>query len=174
MKLCRDRIALIICGTTVSSYPTMPGKTAASPFSLRRAMRFSRSSSLTWRVRKRSSEKRLRRRSPSVRGTLMKGPPPQTNFTRLYAASLNTFSQRGDARLMYRPVPACLFTRLRNAAQLGQNALQIPRDGLNPLALRAHRQQFLFEIEIERQRSCQVKRKLVLIGGRKVLHCARE
>src|SRR5579864_8745924 len=53
----------------------MPGKTGASPFSRNRATRLSRSSSFTRRVRKRSSENWLWRRSPNVRGTLMNGTP---------------------------------------------------------------------------------------------------
>src|SRR5436305_12135578 len=77
MKLCLDRIALMICGTTVSSNPTIPGKTEVSPFSRSRATRLSLNSSLTRRVRKRSSEKLLRRRTPSVRGTLMERTPTQ-------------------------------------------------------------------------------------------------
>src|SRR5208283_5885526 len=52
----------------------MPGKMLASSVLCKRAMRFSRSSSFTWRVRKRSSEKAVRRSSPSVRGRLMKTP----------------------------------------------------------------------------------------------------
>src|SRR6266496_3709729 len=54
----------------------MPGNTGASPFTRSRVVKLSRNSSLTWRVRKRSSEKILRRNSPSVRGRLlMKGTP---------------------------------------------------------------------------------------------------
>src|ERR1700683_5746997 len=53
----------------------MPGKTPESACRRRRAIRLSRSSSFTRRVRKRSSEKALRRNSPSVPGTDMREPP---------------------------------------------------------------------------------------------------
>src|SRR5579863_1263701 len=53
----------------------MPGKTGVSSFCRNRTERFSRSSSLTRRTRKRSSENGLRRSSPSVRGRLMPEPP---------------------------------------------------------------------------------------------------
>src|SRR5580704_12599256 len=61
----------------------MPGKMAASSGWRRRAMRLSRSSSFTRRVRRRSSEKVLRRNSPSVRGRGMREPPGE--LRRLYA-----------------------------------------------------------------------------------------
>src|SRR5215469_5962703 len=101
MKLCRERIALMICGTTVSSYPTMPGKTESSPFSRNRATRLSRNSSFTWRERKRSSENWLRRRSPNVRGTLMNGTPRNYNgfdYTPAVAAQLLRSRLGIDAR----------------------------------------------------------------------------
>src|SRR6185369_12661210 len=66
-------MALMICGTTVSSYPIMPAKIGPGQPSL--TARFSRISSLTERVRRRCSEKALSRSSPSVRGRLMKEPP---------------------------------------------------------------------------------------------------
>ena len=53
MKFCRDSTALTIWGTTVSSYPMMPGNTGC--FALRRQIRFSRISSFTVRVRSRFS-----------------------------------------------------------------------------------------------------------------------
>src|SRR5258708_172097 len=62
----------------------MPGKMGVSAFVRRRDERFSRSSSLTRRLRKRSSEKGLRRSSASVRGRLMKTPGDEY-FFRLYA-----------------------------------------------------------------------------------------
>src|SRR5258708_182868 len=107
MKLWRERIALMICGTTVSSYPTMPGNTAASPLARSRAVRFSRNSSLTWRVRKSSSGKVLRRRSPSVRGRLMKGTPGKNKYTnkyfcRLYARSVKRADGLVSARVRCR------------------------------------------------------------------------
>src|SRR6266513_3788023 len=59
----------------------MPGNTGASPFTRSRVVKLSRNSSLTWRVRKRSSEKILRRNSPSVRGRLlMKGTPTKLQW----------------------------------------------------------------------------------------------
>ena len=69
MKLCLERTALMIWGTTVSSYPTMPGKSGAFVFADSRslAMRFSRSSSLTLRAR-RAGVNSLARRALSVAG----------------------------------------------------------------------------------------------------------
>src|ERR1700688_1801447 len=58
----------------------MPGKMLASSAWRKRAMRLSRSSSFTRRVRRRSSEKALRRNSPSVRGRLMREPPGKNTF----------------------------------------------------------------------------------------------
>src|ERR1700730_12554477 len=61
----------------------MPGKRVASSCWRKRKMRLSRSSSFTRRVRRRSSEKVLRRNSPSVRGRSMSEPPNTfRNYTR--------------------------------------------------------------------------------------------
>ncbi len=67
MKLWRDRIALTICGTTVSSYPTMPGNSVSPRWSLQ--IRLPRSSSLTLLAAIRSSEKLLLRNKASVLGS---------------------------------------------------------------------------------------------------------
>src|SRR5215469_11385559 len=173
MKLCRERIALMICGTTVSSYPTMPGNTAPSPCCCKRATRLSRSSSFTRRVRKRSSEKLLRRRSPSERGTLMTGTPTYAARSDYTPRCRTSFGCKRH-RLVHMPVPAGLLAGARNPPQLWQNPFQISGDRVNPFALRTHRQQFLLEVKIERQRSRQIKGKLILIRGRKVLHRARQ
>src|SRR5207248_6497343 len=66
MKLCFERIALTICGTTVSSNPITPGKIAWPSRSL--AIKLSRNSSLTRRSRNRASEKSLFLSSPRVDG----------------------------------------------------------------------------------------------------------
>ena len=67
IKFCRDSTAFTICGTTVSSYPIIPGNTGSFAFS--RAIRFSRISSFTVRVRSRVSlYSRLPRSAPSVCG----------------------------------------------------------------------------------------------------------
>ena len=70
MKLWRDSTALTICGTTVSSYPTMPGKSDSLDLAVarRRAIRLSRSSSLTERPT-RAGVKMDLRSSPSVVGS---------------------------------------------------------------------------------------------------------
>src|SRR4051812_35188853 len=66
MKLWRDRTALTICGTTVSSYPMMPGKIGC-PLR-RRTIRFSRISSLTDRRATRPATTEARK-APSVEGS---------------------------------------------------------------------------------------------------------
>src|SRR5438876_1747540 len=78
MKLWRERIALTICGTTVSSYPTIPGK--SGPPSRNLQTRLSRSSSFTRRAKRRCSENGLWRSSPSVRGKLMETTPRGNSF----------------------------------------------------------------------------------------------
>ena len=62
IKLCRERMAFTICGTTVSSKPTMPGNSGSRRSSLQ--IRFSRSSSFTLRDRYRSCA----RSAPKVTG----------------------------------------------------------------------------------------------------------
>src|SRR5256885_346695 len=66
MKLCFERIALTICGTTVSSNPMTPGKIAWPSRSL--AIKLSRNSPLTRRSRNRDSENSLFLSSPRVDG----------------------------------------------------------------------------------------------------------
>src|SRR5215469_16841420 len=66
MKLCRDKTALTNCGTTLSSYPTIPGKIVSPVLSF--AIKLSRSSSFTRRVRSRCSLNSFFRSSPRVVG----------------------------------------------------------------------------------------------------------
>src|ERR1700730_7130785 len=66
MKLCLDSTAFTICGTTVSSKPTTPGKSGSRRCSLQ--TRFCRNSSFTERDWIRSSEKWLLLSSPRVWG----------------------------------------------------------------------------------------------------------
>src|SRR6267142_7155066 len=66
MKLCLERTAFTICGTTVSSNPITPGKMLWP--SRNRCIRLSRSSSFTRRSRRRDSENSLFRSSPRVVG----------------------------------------------------------------------------------------------------------
>src|SRR5690349_18505337 len=88
----------------------MPSKTGASPFLRSRVVRFSRSSSLTRRVRKRSSEKALRRRSPNVRGTLMKENPHELQRGDYTPLSPSGFEGLGSVKLFYlRSVAQCRF-----------------------------------------------------------------
>src|SRR5580700_10586325 len=84
----------------------MPGKMPASSCSRRRTMRLSRSSSLTRRVRRRSSEKVLRRNSPSVRGRGIGPPGTFINYTRKCGLQGPGFGLRlsGFGKTAYPPV----------------------------------------------------------------------
>src|SRR5690242_16821161 len=66
MKLCRDRIALTICGITVSSYPMTPANNG--PPLHNRARRFWRISSLTERSARSGTPYGERFRAPRVSG----------------------------------------------------------------------------------------------------------
>jgi hypothetical protein len=174
-----------------------------------RLVRLSRNSSLTRRVCKRSSEKLLRRSSPSVRGRLLMKGTPTNNFSRLYAprprnvalyytrdshcgrclgwrmcfvssatplraqrlnsliakfarnsaesaktpnrcGSPITIHSQGSLRVAVTsslPSNPCRTTKIRNYA------FQVRCHCQNALVLRSHRQQFLFEIKIKRQRA---------------------
>ena len=68
------------------------------------------------------------------------------------------------------PIPSGLLSRPSRALEIRKKAFQVRRHRPNPLALRSHRQQCLFEIEIERQRAREMKRERVLISRRKILH----
>jgi short-subunit dehydrogenase len=68
------------------------------------------------------------------------------------------------------PVAPGLVACPRGAAQIGKNAFQVRHHRLDALAFRPHRQQFLFEVEIERQRAREIKGKRALLGRRKILH----
>src|SRR5580698_11089029 len=74
-------MALTICGTTVSSYPTMPGKIGLPSRS--RDIRFSRSSSFTRRDWRCCAVKGLWRNSPRVRAKLMVGTPKGNDLKRI-------------------------------------------------------------------------------------------
>src|SRR5208283_5277081 len=88
MKLCRERTAFTICGTTVSSYPTMPGNTGLPERT--RAIRLSRISSFTRRLRTRGSENCwLRRSSPNVCGRLLKDSIPPRITAPIPVSGLN-------------------------------------------------------------------------------------
>ena len=67
-------------------------------------------------------------------------------------------------------VASGFFAGPRGPSQLRKDILQIGRDRLNSLSFGAHREQFLFEVEVKRKRSGQVKRKLVLIGSLNFLY----
>src|SRR3990170_6959548 len=67
---CFERMALTICGITVSSYPTMPGKSGSFAFNIR--SRFSRISSRTVLRAVRASVKWLRMRAPRVVGLFIR------------------------------------------------------------------------------------------------------
>src|ERR1700679_3729673 len=110
----------------------MPGKMLTSSCWRRRAMRLSRSSSLTWRVRRRSSEKSLWRNSPRVRGRDMK--TPERNFgdytrdgglrTRLsgFDTMAEACSPKADAlSSMHVAVAAGFFTGVGGAAEIGDD-----------------------------------------------------
>src|SRR5947199_4867835 len=66
MKWWRERMALTTCGTTVSSYPRMPGNSSSPRCILQ--IRFERISSLTVRLAIFASENELWRSTPKVRG----------------------------------------------------------------------------------------------------------
>jgi hypothetical protein len=112
-------------------------------------MRLSRSSSFTRRVRKRSSEKVLRRSSPSVRGRLMKGTPNQL-FPIIRVMTHARFAQQA-IESMQAPVASGGLAGARGAAKIGKQILQVCGDGLNSFAFGAHSKQLLLEIKVERQ-----------------------
>src|ERR1022692_3100493 len=120
----------------------MPANTGASPLARSRLVRFSRSSSLTRRVRKRSSEKILRRSSPSVRGRLlMKGTPTNKLSPIIRAVGTKRFARPGHAEDVTPKTQtlhhqrACPFP----PAKIGKDAFQIGSDRLDALAFRSHR-----------------------------------
>lgn len=59
------------------------------------------------------------------------------------------------------PVPSCLLANSYGSPQLGQNGFECRDDRVKSFRLGAHRQQGLLEVEIERQRSSEMKRELV-------------
>src|SRR6266404_7400230 len=102
IKLCRERIAFTICGTTVSSYPTMPGNIGLPSRS--RDIRFSRSSSFTRRELRRCAVKGLWRNSPRVRAELMVGnlrrKKPYSDYTAASVAALSDEASGGKDTLL--------------------------------------------------------------------------
>jgi short-subunit dehydrogenase len=58
------------------------------------------------------------------------------------------------------PISPCFLPDVQGALQVGQDRFQIGDDGRNALGLRSHAQEALFEVEIERQGACQLKREL--------------
>ena len=63
-------------------------------------------------------------------------------------------------------VSPSFFARPRHSLQPWKDTLQVLRNFPNALALGSHGQQLLLEIQVERKRSRQIKRKLVLISRR--------
>ena len=67
-----------------------------------------------------------------------------------------------------------LPTRPRSSAKIGKNRFEVCCQRRNALALRADGQQFLLEIQIQRQGRCDVKRKRRLIDAGNILRSARQ
>src|SRR6202050_751927 len=149
----------------------MPGKMLESPCWRRRAMRWSRSPSFTRRARKRSSEKVLRRNSPSVRGRDIE-PPRQTfiNYTRKSGlrvsarsrAQIKIFTTEGTGvhrvtlyglrvgmLSMDVAIPAGFYARAGGAAEVGDDGFEIADEQGQTFRLGSQGEQFLFEIEVE-------------------------
>src|SRR5215472_2163783 len=121
----------------------MPGKIDSLPRS--RAIRFSRSSSFTLRVRSLCSEKELFLSSPRVRGRFMKGL-----CTALYARM---------ASLLHVAVAAGALARAQSLLDFGNGSAVVLSKRLHPFRFRLHLQQGLFEVQIDRQFVGQVKRE---------------
>src|SRR6476661_8328680 len=122
----------------------MPGK-IVSPLR-RRAIRFSRSSSFTLRVRSRCSEKELFLSSPRVGGRFMKG---------LWRALYRV--RQPVNRSMHMPIAAGPLARAQAHLNLGNGGAIVLRKGLNPLGLGLHLQQRLLEVQVHGQCVRQVK-----------------
>src|SRR5438105_5583934 len=141
---------------TVSSYPTIPANNDPPWRSF--ATRFSRISSFTCRVRSRCSENWLCRSSPSVRGRFMMRKPPEKNN---YAAIIRSSRVAISARLL---------PRFHRAAQVWKERFVVFDEAKHAFGLRPQSQQRLLEIEIEGERSGELKGKLRLVGiGRRGL-----
>src|SRR5580658_4127677 len=131
----------------------------ASSWWRKRVMRLSRSSSFTRRVRRRSSEKELRRNSPSVRGRDIE-PPRETfvNYTRksrlrvsalpAHKVKIFTTEDTGVHRVtpdwaegrtfsMYVAVASGLFAGAGGAAEVGDDGFQIANEQRQALRLGA-------------------------------------
>src|ERR1700685_3832886 len=139
-------MALTICGTTVSSYPTIPGNIGPPWRSF--AIRLSRSSSFTRRLRRCASENGLWRNSPSVRGRLMIERP-----TRRTAYSLDYTPVFILSRV---PITAGFTAYVHSASHCGQDIFKERNYGSQTFCLGFHSQQRLFEIEIQRKRTGEV------------------
>src|SRR5882672_2416575 len=157
----------------------------------RRAIRLSRSSSFTRRLRRRSSEKALRRNSPSVRGRLMREPPNSfLNYTREEAGAvlrlgpqdknLQHRGHRGSQVTLSRPtlvdvtVAAGFFAGGGGAAEVGNDSFKIADQQRNTFPFGAQGKKLLFEIQIKRQRTSEVERKQRRVGGGDILFCTRD
>src|SRR5690242_5329404 len=124
----------------------MPGKTGFPERS--RAIRLSRNSSFTRRVRSRSSEKLLFLSSPNVWGKFMDCWPSPTAHTKIIRRKQNASGQQPDA-LHRVTVGAGLLARAHHAPQLRQDILVVLDQCLDTLGLRPHRKERLLEVEID-------------------------
>src|SRR5262245_27274790 len=143
----------------------MPGKilSGALPLACSRAIRFSRSSSLTRRARKRPSQNWLVRNSPSVRGRFMvQGPPNGTSRAYLTGLYADDF-RRLERGLSHVAVAAGLGARSQRDAQLGDERVVIRDHGCDPLRFRAHGEQCLFEVKIQRNTGRELEGELRLL-----------
>ena len=68
------------------------------------------------------------------------------------------------------PIASSLFARPCRSTEVGNNASQISRHRPDTLTFGSHREQFLFEVQIERQRARQIIRKRPRTGRGKILH----
>src|SRR5258708_2256195 len=151
-------MALTIWGTTVSSYPTMPGKMA--PPWRNFAIKLSRISSFTRRVLSRCSVKALWRNSPSVRGRLMMETPGRTVSEADYTPSEEFKNNAKKRELMNVAVSAGFLPHPHGSPQIRQDRLKIGNYPLHTLRFRLHGEQGLLEIEIQRKGSNQVEGEL--------------
>jgi hypothetical protein len=71
------------------------------------------------------------------------------------------------------PISTGPLPSMGGALDVGDYGFEVLNQEPKPFRLRSQREQFLFEIKFERQRSRERKRKLRHIGGRKILFRAR-
>src|ERR1043166_308075 len=133
-------MALTTCGTTLSSYPTMPGNSGSPRWILQ--MRLLRSSSFTERLTSLDSEKELWRQAPRVWGNsrvaLGKLPPSDRDCTRRSKriAPIQYNDDSGDTRKSCRTrrLDALPYVDERRAARIHRG---MDRDDY-PAAVRHH------------------------------------